>query len=219
MWFPETIDSSLDTAVSVVCHVGFYNFISLWSPETIDNCWDTAVSVVVCRDPWLPPQPPGNYDGQNSLSLAPTVLVSITFLVYGPQKQLIIVWTRLFLLFAEIYVCYQSPRILWCSEFTRYCSNRIGFYSFFSLWSPLKQLIAVETQLFLLLFAEIHVTRATWRNYDGQSSHALAPTALVSITFLVYGPQKSLITVETGLFLLLFAEIHVCYQSPRELQW
>jgi hypothetical protein len=71
--------------------VGFYNIFSLWSPETIDYCLDLAVSVVVCRDPWLPPQPLGNYDGQNSHALAPTTLVSITFLIYGPQKQLITV--------------------------------------------------------------------------------------------------------------------------------
>ncbi len=128
-------------------------------PETIDNCWDAAVSVVVCRDPCYQSHL-ANYDGQNSHALAPTALVSLTFLVCGPQKQL----------------------------------------------------ITVETWLFLLLFAEIHGYHTAPGNYNGQNSHALAPTALVSITFLIYGPQKQLITVQTQLFLLLFAEIHG-YQS------
>jgi hypothetical protein len=56
--------------------------------------------------------------------------------MWSPQKQLTTVETRLFLLlFAEIHG-YHSPRELWWSEFACSCSNRVGFYNFFSLWSP-----------------------------------------------------------------------------------
>ncbi len=106
--------------------------------------------------------------------------------------------------------CYQSPRELWWSKLARSCSNRVGFYNFFSLWSPQKQLITVETRLFLLLFAEIHGYQSPLGNCDGQNSHALAPTALVSITFLIYGPQKKLITVETLLLSVVCRD--PCYQ-------
>jgi hypothetical protein len=47
-------------------------------------------------------------------------------------------------------------------------------------------------------------------NYDGQNSHALAPTALISITFLSCGPQKSLITVWMRLFSVICRD--PCYQ-------
>jgi hypothetical protein len=53
----------------------------------------------------------------------------------------------------------------------------------------------------------------TLGNYDGQNSHALASTALLTITFLIYGPQKQLITIETRL-LLLFAEINGYHPVP-----
>jgi hypothetical protein len=99
--------------------------------------------MVIPRAPWE----------WNLHTLAPTALVSITFLVYGPKKQLIIVWTRLFLLFAEIHGYHNDGQNSHAFAPTALVSLTLLVYG------PQKQLITVETWLFLL-FAEIHVTRA-----------------------------------------------------------
>jgi hypothetical protein len=85
-----------------------------------------------------------------------TTLVSITFLVYGPQKQLIIVWTRLFLLFAEIHGYHNDGQNSHAFAPTALVSI------IFLVCGLQKQLITVWTRLFLL-FAEIPGYHKRWR--------------------------------------------------------
>jgi hypothetical protein len=87
--------------------------------------------------------------------------------------------------------CYQSPWELRWSKFTRSCSNRVGFYNFFSLCGPQKQLITVETRLFLFLFAEIHVTRELWELWWSKFTRSCSNTA-ESYASLDYIPSTSL---------------------------
>ncbi len=64
--------------------------------------------------------------------------------------------------------------------------NHVIFYAFLNLCASQKQLITVYTRLFPVVCRDPCYHYSPRWNYDGQNSHALAPTALVSITFLVY---------------------------------